>query len=234
MGCVAKAASLLLMALAVASCATSRPPPTGVLLDDGARAVAVAALRDFRFVGRVAVAAGEEGFNATLDWRQRGTDTELQLRAPLGFGSARVLFRGGQWQLSTSQGQTLAGDGPDQQGGRLAGGDHIPGGAGCTGPAARKRKCRTYPGQRRPPRRRHYSLSRLILGHPAACPAHVPPHSQFTLNPCPVLLPVLLMRTRASGGAQQYGSEPLNTTDKGGAVTTLRGIESGRLRGGRA
>jgi outer membrane lipoprotein LolB len=110
MGCVAKAASLLLMALALASCATSRPPPTGVLLDDGARAVAVAALRDFRFVGRVAVAAGEEGFNATLDWRQRGTDTELQLRAPLGFGSARVLFRGGQWQLSTSQGQTLAGD----------------------------------------------------------------------------------------------------------------------------
>jgi outer membrane lipoprotein LolB len=110
LGRLARAAGLLLAALAVASCATSRPQPAGVLLDDGARAVAVAALRDFRFVGRVAVAAGEQGFNATLDWRQRGADTELQLRAPLGFGSARVLYRDGQWQLSTSQGHSLAGE----------------------------------------------------------------------------------------------------------------------------
>jgi hypothetical protein len=123
---------------------------------------------------------------------------------------------------------------PDQQGGRLPRRDHVSGRARRGRAARRQRKGRACPDQRRPPRRRHSSLSRLIPRHPAACPVPAPPHSQFTLNPCPVLLPVLLMLPRASGGAQQHGSEPLSTTDKGGAVKSLRGLKARRIRGGRA
>src|SRR5690606_28587283 len=61
-----------------------------------------------------------------------------------------------------------------------------------------------------------------------------PPHGQFTLNPCPVLRAVLLMRLRASGGAQYFGSEPLGRTDGGGAVSASAGLRAGRTGGDEA
>lgn len=95
--------SALGVLLALAGCAVA-PPPSGPPLDEAARRAALAGLRRFRLSGRLAVAAGAEGFNASVDWLQQGDDLELQLRAPLGFGSARLESRAGRWRFTTSQG----------------------------------------------------------------------------------------------------------------------------------
>jgi outer membrane lipoprotein LolB len=54
--------------------------------------------------GRAAVAVGTQGWQASLNWHQRGTDTELHLAGPLGVG-ALVLTQ-------TSQGISLNGAPP--------------------------------------------------------------------------------------------------------------------------
>jgi outer membrane lipoprotein LolB len=38
--------------------------------------------------GRVAVAVGTQGWQASLDWRQRGADSEVHLAGPLGVGAS--------------------------------------------------------------------------------------------------------------------------------------------------
>jgi outer membrane lipoprotein LolB len=93
----------LLGLLALAGCVAA-PPVAGPVLGDAARRQALAGLRRFRLSGRLAVAAGAEGFNAALEWQQSGDDIDLQLRAPLGFGSARLELRDGLWRFTTSQG----------------------------------------------------------------------------------------------------------------------------------
>jgi outer membrane lipoprotein LolB len=64
----------------------------------------------FRLEGRLAAAIGQEGFSANLDWSQRGARSELDLRAPLGFGTAHVVREGGSLRMETSRGEKLSGD----------------------------------------------------------------------------------------------------------------------------
>lgn len=58
--------------------------------------------------GRVAVAFGTQGWQATLDWRQHGKDSEVHLAGPLGIG-AKVL------RLSPA-GLSIGGDPPGAAG----------------------------------------------------------------------------------------------------------------------
>src|SRR2546421_392427 len=44
----------------------------------------------FDLSGRVAVAAGHEGFNANLHWEQQGTRSQLMLEGPLGTGAVQI------------------------------------------------------------------------------------------------------------------------------------------------
>jgi outer membrane lipoprotein LolB len=64
-------------------------------------------LASFDLRGRVAVAAGSDGFNGALRWLQRDARTQLDLNGPLGFGAVRVESEGTQFTLRTSRGERL-------------------------------------------------------------------------------------------------------------------------------
>jgi outer membrane lipoprotein LolB len=78
---VAALAALLL----AAGCATIAPPES----IDGwpARRAALQALQSWTLDGRIAVAAGENGFSGGFDWQQRGADADIEISGPMG-GSA--------------------------------------------------------------------------------------------------------------------------------------------------
>ncbi len=64
-------------------------------------------LDPFELTGRVAVAAGSEGFTAHLDWQQQGPRSTVQLNGPLGVGGVHVVANGGSLDVETSQGRRL-------------------------------------------------------------------------------------------------------------------------------
>lgn len=99
-------------ALAVAVLASCRTtpvsPPAGTAWQ--ARRPELQARAHFALKGRVAVAAGNEGFNANLHWTQDGTRSSLTLEGPLGVGGAQVSASGNELSLVTSRGEHLDSD----------------------------------------------------------------------------------------------------------------------------
>src|SRR5215469_10499839 len=95
------------VALAVlAGCRTLPPaPPPGASWE--ARRPQLQALTHFQLRGRVAVAAGGEGFNANLHWTQDGARTELTLEGPLGVGGAQLTAMGDELTVITSRGERV-------------------------------------------------------------------------------------------------------------------------------
>jgi outer membrane lipoprotein LolB len=85
----ATAAALLLCA-----CVTTRGPSApgartapGAAASWEARVQALQAASAWDLAGRVAVAVGTQGWQASLDWHQRGADSEVRLAGPLGVGA---------------------------------------------------------------------------------------------------------------------------------------------------
>jgi outer membrane lipoprotein LolB len=107
--------AVALAALGLAACA-SLPPPAPTLPQDSATAdwpLRRAQLQrddSFTLKGRLAVAAGEEGFSAGLRWRQRGGEGLIELDGPFGVGGLRLQLRGEAIELTTSRGERLDGD----------------------------------------------------------------------------------------------------------------------------
>ena len=102
------AAAMALAALVAlaAGCRTTPPlPPAAVSWEQ--RRPQLQARTHFELKGRVAVAAGEEGFNASLRWTQDGTRSLLMLEGPLGVGGAQVTAYGDQLSLVTSSGERI-------------------------------------------------------------------------------------------------------------------------------
>jgi outer membrane lipoprotein LolB len=64
----------------------------------------------FELKGRVAVAAGGEGFNANLRWTQDGARSQLTLEGPLGVGGAQITASGSELTMVTSRGQHIDSD----------------------------------------------------------------------------------------------------------------------------
>lgn len=64
----------------------------------------------FALKGRVAVAAGGQGFNATLRWAQEGQDSQVALEGPLGAGAVHISAQGDQLDIATANGARLAND----------------------------------------------------------------------------------------------------------------------------
>jgi len=99
-------------ALLVAACA-SLPAPSPVAsptpLDWPQRRAQLQQRLDFTLKGRLAVAAGEEGFSAGLRWQQRDRDGLIELDGPLGVGGLRLQVRGEALELTTSRGERLDG-----------------------------------------------------------------------------------------------------------------------------
>lgn len=98
---LALAATLLL-----AACVTA--PVQRTPLDAATQEQALRALTGFQLNGRTAVAAGGDGFNATVSWRQAGEESTLKLSGPVG-GSLTLTWRPGYLRVVSSRGETLQG-----------------------------------------------------------------------------------------------------------------------------
>lgn len=98
--------SAALPLLALAACRTAPPTlPPGTSWE--VRRPELQARDHFQLTGRVAVAAGGEGFNANLRWTQDGARSQLTLEGPLGVGGAQVTASGADLTLVTSRGEHI-------------------------------------------------------------------------------------------------------------------------------
>ena len=103
-GRVAAAAILLL----VGGCATGpRPQP---IEDESARREALQALAAWTLRGRVAVAAGNDGFSGGLQWQQSGPNAEVSLHGPLGGEALRIHVDGADYVVETPDGASYDGE----------------------------------------------------------------------------------------------------------------------------
>ena len=101
---VAAAAVLLL----VGGCATGpRPQP---IEGESARRDALQALASWTLRGRVAVAAGSDGFSGGLQWQQRGPNAEVSLYGPLGGEALRIKVDGADYVVETPDGASYVGE----------------------------------------------------------------------------------------------------------------------------
>jgi outer membrane lipoprotein LolB len=64
----------------------------------------------FGLKGRVAVAAGKDGFNASLRWTQAGTRSQVSLEGPLGAGGVQITADGDALSIVTAHGDHLDSD----------------------------------------------------------------------------------------------------------------------------
>lgn len=96
------------LAALCAACATLPAPPAGG--DWPARRAALQALDDWSLTGRVAVAAGGEGFSGGVEWRQSGERAEIELRGPLGGTSLAISVAGDAFSVRDAKGGRIDGD----------------------------------------------------------------------------------------------------------------------------
>lgn len=77
--------------LAISGCAATRP---SIDLPDIStwelRQAVLSSIVDWEFKGRIAVKAGDEGFNGKFDWTQTGDDFFATVGGPLGIGTVRI------------------------------------------------------------------------------------------------------------------------------------------------
>ena len=101
-----KPLAVLVLLLLVAGCAVRpvrAPEPVGA----GTLAQHVAAverLRDWALAGRAAINTASDSGTVSVDWRQRGEQYELQLRAPWGAGTVELAGDAERVRLRTSEG----------------------------------------------------------------------------------------------------------------------------------
>jgi outer membrane lipoprotein LolB len=91
---------------ALAGCRTLPPAPAPGQSWE-ARRPQLQSLQHFVLRGRVAVAAGGEGFNASLRWTQEGSRTQVTLGGPLGVGGAQLTASGDDLTVITARGERI-------------------------------------------------------------------------------------------------------------------------------
>ena len=97
------------LALLLAACRTV-PLPAPAPQPWSERRPALQSRDHFELKGRVAVAAGTQGFNARVRWAQQGERAQLSLEGPLGAGAVHIDARGSDLDIVTANGARLAGD----------------------------------------------------------------------------------------------------------------------------
>ena len=84
-------ACFLISLLVLAGCATTRQ---GIELPDigtwDTRSAVLTDLRAWEFKGRIAVKAGDDGFNGKIRWSQQGNTFNTTVGGPLGMGTVRI------------------------------------------------------------------------------------------------------------------------------------------------
>lgn len=91
-----------------AGCATAPPAGNGTAWP--ARRAELQSLDQWALRGRVAVAAGSDGFSGGLDWRQQGPRAEVALRGPVGGPGYAIRVDGDEFSVTDRGGETFAGD----------------------------------------------------------------------------------------------------------------------------
>jgi outer membrane lipoprotein LolB len=76
--------------LALAGCLNTRPHVPSMSADWTQRLSTLQTASHWQLSGRAAVAFGNQGWQASLDWRQNSTDAELHLAGPLGIGAQTI------------------------------------------------------------------------------------------------------------------------------------------------
>jgi outer membrane lipoprotein LolB len=101
----------LLAVAAIAGCRTApvQHVPTAAQPWDVTRAE-LQARDQFTLKGRVAVAAGKDGFNAALRWTQVGTRSNVSLEGPLGAGAVQISADGDTLNIVNSHGDHFDSD----------------------------------------------------------------------------------------------------------------------------
>jgi outer membrane lipoprotein LolB len=93
----------------LAGCRTA-PAPAPAAPPWAARRPELQSREHFGLKGRVAVAAGVQGFNARLRWAQDGNHAQLALEGPLGAGAVHIDARGSDLDIVTANGARLTSD----------------------------------------------------------------------------------------------------------------------------
>lgn len=99
----------LALSLLLAACAAGPVAPGGDsdTLWQAHRAEA-AAVQAWNLSGRIAILTGEEGWHASIAWRQQGEAYRLRLTAPLGQGTVMLDGAGERVTLRTSEGESVS------------------------------------------------------------------------------------------------------------------------------
>ncbi|HTT06105.1 MAG TPA: lipoprotein insertase outer membrane protein LolB [Steroidobacteraceae bacterium] len=105
-------AAAMAAALLLSDCAThpptlQAPPPRSWAQREP---LLLATASHFTLSGRLAANHADQGVSAGVQWRQQGTDAQLSLSGPLGFGGARVSLSAESISIRTSDGRELTGD----------------------------------------------------------------------------------------------------------------------------
>jgi outer membrane lipoprotein LolB len=98
---VSRVAWAALVALVLAGCAVPPRAPEGGVRPDAA------ALDRWNAVGRLAIAAGNDGGSGSFEWVQDGATSRLDLRGPLGAGAVRLVVTPDTLSLADGRGQVL-------------------------------------------------------------------------------------------------------------------------------
>jgi outer membrane lipoprotein LolB len=101
-------AAVIAVALLAGGCATT-PPEVRTEVWTERRAV-LQALDDWNLDGRVAIAAGVDGFSGGLNWEQRGEKAEITLRGPMGGAAILIRVDGVQTVVTDERGVTYDGE----------------------------------------------------------------------------------------------------------------------------
>ncbi len=96
---------LLLSLGLLGACATTRQGIDLPNIDTWeSRSAVLGEIREWEFKGRIAVKAGDEGFNGKLNWSQRDDTFSATVGGPLGMGTVRIEGDGGSVVLTDSDG----------------------------------------------------------------------------------------------------------------------------------
>jgi outer membrane lipoprotein LolB len=101
----AAAAAVLLLAGGCASL-----PPAEAPEDWPARRAALQSLDGWKLNGRIAVAAGADGFSGGFDWAQTGARADIALSGPMGGTRLAIQVEGDRFQVTDERGASYAGE----------------------------------------------------------------------------------------------------------------------------
>jgi len=99
------AAAVLVLA---SGCTTLPPAPE--IADWSARRAALQALPAWTLNGRIAVAAGENGFSGGFDWAQVGESADIALSGPMGGARLSIHVEGGAFEVTDDRGNRYTGE----------------------------------------------------------------------------------------------------------------------------